>query len=247
MKKIDIKKIKEELKEILKSFETFERFSSNKEQAYKYAKIFKIKICPYCNINYIYTVDDIVRPDFDHFEPKSTHPEKELDANNIIPCCPICNSRLKKMKEFNGKTHLHPFKKDFDSIVDFKLDLKATNYLDEENFLIDIVKSKKAKVQDYKLAQKNIEEFKLIERYQQHKDCAIEILKELKYYHISKKEEINKLVNMNNKFYIDYFLSKVSKYKNIDINNVSLGKLKKDIAKRYATQNNKVTLIEKYK
>ena len=79
----------------------------------------------------------------------------------------------------------------------------------------------------------NIRDFKLLERYSCHKDTVLDLLKDLKYYHIAKMIEISKLIKDENNL-SSYFINKIIEYKNIDINNVSLGKLKKDIAIKYS-------------
>lgn len=56
MKRIPIEKYREKLKKIIGKCKHYQSFIGNKEKAYEYSKVFDIKICPYCNINYIYTV-----------------------------------------------------------------------------------------------------------------------------------------------------------------------------------------------
>lgn len=236
LKQITIKQ-KNKLKDILKKYSNYSDFANNKDDTYKYAKIIGLKICPYCNINYIYTVTEgeekIVRPDFDHFEPKSRSPEKQLDVDNLVPCCLLCNERLKRAKPFKENTHLNPLKKDFDSIVEFCIDLKNPNYLKEANFDITFNKKEAVSIEYYNLCIANIRDFKLLERYSNHKDTVLDLFKDLKYYYIAKMKEISKLINDENNL-SSFIINKIIEYKNIDINNVSLGKLKKDIAIKYS-------------
>lgn len=235
MKQITIKQ-KNKLKNILKKYEKYADFVKNRDDTYKYAKQFEIKVCPYCNINYIYTVtndtENILRPDFDHFEPKTIAPDKQLDVDNLIPCCLLCNERLKGRKHFKETTHLNPLKKDFDSIVEFCVDIKSPNYLKEINFDITFNKKETADFDDYNLCLTNIHDFKLLERYSNHKDTVIDLFKDLKYYHIAKMQEISNLIHDNK--LSSYMINKIIEYKNIDVNNVSLGKLKKDLAIKYS-------------
>lgn len=236
LKQITIKQ-KNKLKKILNKYTKYSDFIKSKVDAYEYAKILGLRICPYCNINYIYTVtkgkEKIIRPDFDHFEPKSKNSQKQLDVDNLVPCCLLCNERLKGAKPFEEKTHLNPLKKDFDSIVEFSIDIKKPNYLKEANFDIIFCKKESASNEDCDLCKANIRDFKLLERYSCHKDTVLDLLKDLKYYHIAKMIEISKLIKDENNL-SSYFINKIIEYKNIDINNVSLGKLKKDIAIKYS-------------
>lgn len=48
--------------------------------------------CPYCNRSYSYTVKDgSIKPELDHFFPKSKYPFLAVSYYNLIPSCPTCN------------------------------------------------------------------------------------------------------------------------------------------------------------
>lgn len=53
----------------------------------------KIDTCPYCNRNYIYTTskNKEIKPEIDHFYPKSKYPILGLSYFNLIPSCKSCN------------------------------------------------------------------------------------------------------------------------------------------------------------
>lgn len=55
----------------------------------------KIRVCPYCNRNYTFSVAKTyspkVRAQFDHFIPKKKYPMFALCFYNLVPSCPICN------------------------------------------------------------------------------------------------------------------------------------------------------------
>ena len=69
-------------------------------------KVLNVKVCPYCNHNYIFTINektgkdkdgnstlDIVsRPQLDHFYSKSLNPLLALSFYNLVPSCSICNA-----------------------------------------------------------------------------------------------------------------------------------------------------------
>lgn len=64
-----------------------------------------LSVCPFCNHNYTITVNDYkggikVKPDFDHFFPKSNYPLVALSFYNLIPICNTCN-KLKGNKEIS--------------------------------------------------------------------------------------------------------------------------------------------------
>ncbi len=56
-----------------------------------------LDVCPYCNRNYIFTVEadeynkSRHRPEIDHFYPKSKYPIFALSFYNFVPSCPTCN------------------------------------------------------------------------------------------------------------------------------------------------------------
>jgi len=60
----------------------------------------KIFLCPYCERNYINVIDvnedkKIIKPDLDHFYPKSKYPYLACSIENLIPACQFCNQRVK--------------------------------------------------------------------------------------------------------------------------------------------------------
>lgn len=68
-----------------------------------------IRVCPYCNHNYIFTINVeesetenkiVSKPQFDHYLPKSKYPVLSLSLFNLIPCCAICN-KIKGEREFS--------------------------------------------------------------------------------------------------------------------------------------------------
>lgn len=62
---------------------------------YWLVKRLKIRVCPYCNRNYTFSVAKTkspkVRAQFDHFIPKKKYPMVALCFYNLVPSCPICN------------------------------------------------------------------------------------------------------------------------------------------------------------
>jgi len=85
----------------------FNRRSNDYEIAYKifikqsYEKIDKLNFvneiglstCPYCNRNYTFSLDrnKKIKPEIDHFYPKSIHPLLAVSYFNLIPSCQTCN------------------------------------------------------------------------------------------------------------------------------------------------------------
>lgn len=238
MKKINLSENdKANLINILSKFDTYKDFSASKKDAYRFTNIIGVKVCPYCNINYTYTYyeeenDCGFRPDLDHFEARVNNPEKELKYDNLIPSCSVCNERLKGQKQFHRDTHVHPYYDDFDSIMEFRVDLvNNLECLNEEDIEIYFHGRKDSDSKDVLRAENNIRDFKLKERYQFHKDKVVEFFKKKTYYTKSRLKQIDDVLDS---------LQSEAELKSVlfgnitkDINTTSLGKLEKDIVERY--------------
>lgn len=73
----------------------------------------QVTVCPYCNRHYTFTVDSTwkIRPQFDHFYPKSAYPYLALSFYNLIPCCPVCN-HIKREKRIEQNPYISGFNND---------------------------------------------------------------------------------------------------------------------------------------
>jgi hypothetical protein len=172
------------------------RKKNDKWDAYSLADELGIDVCAYCNRNFTFTLiagkKKIVRPEFDHFLPKSKFPYLALSFYNLIPSCHICNSNLKHDIDFNLKDYLHPYVSCFDDVMRFSVQLKSkptADLIKEKNSFglaffygdlksFDLVFKGNPSVLQSELdkAQKNIEVFKLDELYNKHKDLVIEMV-----------------------------------------------------------------------
>jgi len=139
--------------------------------AYYFVKALGLKSCPYCNRNYIFVVDSEngkLRPEIDHFYPKSIYPFLAMSFYNLIPSCQICNhTKSNKIKEnlenpYDVKTNSYCFTYTPQSI-EFSIVEKEKYNLD--SFEIDINGNPD-----------NLEIFHLKELYKQHKDIVLELL-----------------------------------------------------------------------
>lgn len=82
-----------------------------------------VKVCPYCNRMYTMKVfgKHKIRPDFDHFYPKSVYPYLAISLFNLIPSCSMCNRKkwntaeifLEKEKNKN-RSIIYPYDESFD-------------------------------------------------------------------------------------------------------------------------------------
>ncbi len=109
----------------------------------------------------------------------------------------------------------------------FSIQLQSIDWKDEKNFKIVFLPRKKRSKLNC-LAKGNIEDLKLEERYQMHKDEVIKIFTNANFYYKERREEINELLtgNRNRVLPLGQILFPD---KDCSIKNTSLGKLKRDI------------------
>ena len=82
--------------------------------AYKLTENLNIRACTYCNRAYTVTraikkSDKLMRPQLDHWFPKSLHPLLAVSFYNLIPSCYHCNSSVKGDITLDLKQHIHPY------------------------------------------------------------------------------------------------------------------------------------------
>lgn len=105
----NIRDLKKQLNYIF-NYDNFSRRTSY--SPFHLATALNIKVCPYCNRKYTYTVtengDEVIRPEFDHFYNEADHPLFSISFYNLVPSCSDCN-RLKGAIQFKIDTHIHPY------------------------------------------------------------------------------------------------------------------------------------------
>lgn len=93
---------------------------SDTDKAYKILETLGVKVCPYCNRQYTFTVKEKgkegkegkkARPQFDHFFAKSDYPYFALSIYNLIPSCPACNQGKNNT---SYEKFLYPFEESFE-------------------------------------------------------------------------------------------------------------------------------------
>ena len=123
------------------------------------------KVCPYCNRNYVFSVDYVNTCQLDHFFSKSQYPILAVSFYNLIPVCSVCNTK-KSASEFSFYPHLNQ-----DEMFRFSYSIKDANFTrDEEQ--IDIVI-----LVNHEKYREQIDQLKLEDIYQGHKDIVLDIAK----------------------------------------------------------------------
>ena len=212
---------------ILLREEIFEKEYNNwgqrkKYGAYNFVESLNLKTCPYCNRNYTFVVnesDGKLRPEIDHFYPKSIYPFLAMSFFNLILSCSICNhTKSNKIKEaldnpYDIQKNSYRFTYRPNSI-DFAI-VEKEKY-DFDNFEIEL-----------KGNPSNIELFKLKQLYKQHKDIVLELLIKKAYYPQSYIDELSNFGFSQDEVY-RYLFSNYNKED--DLHKRPLSKLVRDIS-----------------
>ncbi|MEK4593134.1 MULTISPECIES: hypothetical protein [unclassified Bacillus (in: firmicutes)] len=158
----------------------------------------EIRVCPYCNRQYIttYNKDNNLRStsDLDHFYPKAVFQLYSLTLFNYIPACSICNSRFKKARKLKI---LYLYEKVIEDPVTFKVKPTTTyniNSLIGNTDDFDLVLEVNDNCANNDEIQGHIEMFSLEEVYQSHKDFVQELLYKRIAYSSAYKGMTEKLV-----------------------------------------------------
>ena len=222
----DSLKDRTELNKILRS-EIFEKeygkWGGRKSYgAYIFVQTLDLKTCPYCNRNYTFIVNEIdgkLRPEIDHFYPKSIYPFLAMSFFNLIPSCPICNH-----------TKSSKVKKDLDNPYDIKEGVYRFTYR-PKNIEFSVVEKEKYNFESFEIELKgnesNIELFKLDKLYAQHKDIVLELLIKKAYYPQSYIDELSNFGFGQDEIY-RYLFSNYNK--DDDLHKRPLSKLVRDIS-----------------
>ena len=206
-------------------YRIFVEYGYDKIDKLKFIQNINIGSCPYCNRNYVFAVNKSgsIKPEIDHFYPKSIYPYLAVSYFNLIPSCPTCNGfGAKKDKDtFICYPITNPYEIKFDdfkfsitpkNIDFFAIEKEKYNY---DNFEIGLFGNKA-----------NLEVFKLEELYKQHKDIVLELLIKKAYYPKSYIEELKSFKFTEDEIYRYLFCNYK---KNEDFHKRPLSKLIKDI------------------
>jgi len=168
---------------------------------YTFVTKHNLKTCPYCNMGYILISkrdtkkQNGLRPEIDHFFPKSKYPYLAMSFYNLIPSCMICN-HTKGSKDTYKDGLLSPYEIDENTFqLTYKpknmnfLQIKKRKY-NFNNFTIEI-KDKNKKKDDEDRKDSN-DYFKLDKLYEQHKDVVLELLVKRTIYSKSYIAELKK-------------------------------------------------------
>ncbi len=204
-----------------RGYEKFFSQGKNKKNysAYEFVEKLGLDTCPYCNRNYTFVVrKGKLRPEIDHFYPKTIYPYLAVNFFNLIPSCQTCN----KTKSNNMN---------FDWINPYDIQKNSFKFTYVPNSIdFSIVEKEKYNFNSFEIEinghEKNIELFRLRELYKQHKDIVLELLIKKAYYPQSYIDELSKFGFSKDEIYRYLF----SNYKKEDdLHKRPLSKLIRDI------------------
>lgn len=218
------------------NYTTFSNKNHAPYNAYHLAANLDVKVCPYCNRQYTFTVvntrTNIARPAFDHFFDKKRHPLLGLSFFNLIPSCHLCNSTLKHTRQFFIDSHVHPYVGGFGEVAKFNYLAKDYDSAigNADNLTIEM-ELDEVHVHAEKVG-RNMEVFRLKEIYQGHRDIVRELVRK---FHISNGEYLKSLQStfpqIGTKEEL-YQLAFGNYFREDDFDKRVLAKLTKDIATR---------------
>ncbi|OAV74619.1 hypothetical protein Barb7_01856 [Bacteroidales bacterium Barb7] len=173
----------------------YKKLFYNREIGNWLAEKLDVKVCPYCNRQYTFTITKekqkgekqkrkdkkTTRPEFDHFHPKSECPYLALSFYNLIPSCHTCND-LKK----NEPIEINPYLDEFGDKCKFVLtdkEICRPAIIDKKNINIEFNFDEEKNIEDFKhKCEVNIDIFALRELYKEHIDYVEEIIDKAQAY-----------------------------------------------------------------
>lgn len=150
-------------------------------------KVLDVKVCPYCDRNYVYSAGIFNTCELDHFFPKKKYPILATSFYNLIPVCGYCNG-----KKLDNEFSFYPHKpKNNGETIRFSYVPKKSDFLSNESSIdiqLDVIDPK---------IEKQIEILGLRDLYKKHNDIAFDIIRKSVIYSESYMETLyNEFKNM---------------------------------------------------
>lgn len=137
-----------------------------------FIKNIDIDTCPYCNRSYIYYLskNKEIKPEIDHFFPKSKYPFLAMSFYNLIPSCQTCNGfGAKEEKDPLIEGLINPYllkNSDFSFTFEPVSSRIISTLLDKNSIKVKIIKNIPG----------HLDVFKLKELYELHSDHVVELI-----------------------------------------------------------------------
>lgn len=200
--------------------------------AYELCEELNINVCPYCNRMYTFTVvnqgENVIRPELDHYFPRSKFPIFSLSFFNLIPSCKVCNSSIKKDDYLEISKYLHPYINSLFPAYKFdflSLDLDAMEGKNRNNKVF----INKNGFTDEK-SDNFLNKFLIEQIYSHHRDIVPKYIKKHKCYPDSAIEELSKLLGVGKKELLVNLYNPINSSELIE---TSLGKFHQDLYEKF--------------
>lgn len=196
--------------------------------AYHLAESLQLRSCTYCNRSYTTTMTNrlggkLMRPQFDHWFPKSKFPLLALSFYNLIPSCPTCNSSVKGDMVLNLEDHVHPYI-DCNQTNEFSFNFFYKSFTDVEIYITKQGLTDKAS--------NTFKKLQIDTMYNSHHDELKDLLKIKQYYSDTYIQKIQDLFPNNRLSYQEiYRLLFGTELDSVDFHKRPLSKFKSDILK----------------
>lgn len=183
-------------KRLKDKFGEFYKKISNRDFLQEWALKIGVTVCPYCNRNFIFTVprhtgNGGVRPEYDHFFPKSKYPYLAASMYNLIPSCSVCNKAKSNRNSYKNHEvqYLYPYEEGYGEQIVLKIEDKnkptdkVTAWLGSaEEYTVYPECSKEVDSEKKKRVENSWEMFKLGPLYEKHSDYIRNILQAKQIY-----------------------------------------------------------------
>ena len=172
-------------------YNIFVKHGYNKIDKFEFIKNSDLKTCPYCNRNYIYTINENrnIKGEIDHFYPKDLYPILGVSYHNLIPSCQTCNGLNAKG---NQDSYLKKLKNPYDiQIDDFKFNFK----INSSNIFNPLKDEDSIEIYFERELSEYNEFFSLDLLYKEHRDIVLELYLKAKHEYV--KQYIDYLHSYN--------------------------------------------------
>lgn len=178
-------------KELVEKVFRYDSFSKRKH-AYNILSKINVKVCPYCNRQYTFTLKNRkVRPQFDHYYPKSRYPYLALSFYNLIPSCSICNQAKSDLDTYINPI-IYPYEEEFGDDIIFKTVITGNSvaFLQglSQDFTVEIKNIMKINADKVDTQNRRLH---LDELYNMHKDYIQDIARN---HYINSSDRINEIM-----------------------------------------------------
>ena len=178
-------------KELVNNVFQYQKFSQ-RIWAKNLLKELNVRVCPYCNRQYTFTLNNqSVRPQFDHYYPKTKYPYLAISLFNLIPSCNICNQAKSTLDTYD-KPILYPYEQEFGQQIYFITESENLKYLQGigDDFSINI-DNYLHKLPDE--VQVQIKQLHLLTLYNEHKDYVVDLIQN---FRINTPERIDEIMSL---------------------------------------------------